>query len=287
MKTSSRLILSTSPQTRPARKPRLTTRSLYRRTPRRYTGKEQDSETGLHYYGARYLDSRTGRWLSGDPAVSDYIPSAPVNDEAKKQNESLPGMGGVFNYANLHIYHYAGNNPVRYTDPDGEASILTRLINRGVKKYYDAANSIGKATGWEPSLHSLVDMGDLNSVSRVYQYSGRNSGFTENDNYSNEKTYRIVYSGMDDSLTERAVEKVKNRMNFGSGNNEKAKKWYVPFLNDCNDFTDAVFNEYSRLWKEDFAKNNEDVNKHDIDTAWNEHLKDISKDRGKEIEIRN
>jgi hypothetical protein len=65
------------------------------------------------------LDSKTGRWLSGDPAVSEYIPSAPVNEEARKRNGSLPGMGGVFNYVNLHVYHYAGNNPVKYVDPDG------------------------------------------------------------------------------------------------------------------------------------------------------------------------
>jgi len=42
-----------------------------------------------------------------------------VNDEAKKRNEKLPGQGGVFNYVNLHAYHYAGNNPVKYVDPDG------------------------------------------------------------------------------------------------------------------------------------------------------------------------
>ena len=81
---------------------------------------EMDEETGLYYYGARYLDPKYSRWLSGDPALNDYIPKAPIDDEAKKHNENLPGMGGVFNVVNLHLYHYAGNNPVKYTDPDGE-----------------------------------------------------------------------------------------------------------------------------------------------------------------------
>jgi hypothetical protein len=31
-------------------------------------------------------------------------------------------MGGVFNVVNLHLYHYAGNNPVKYVDPDGRVS---------------------------------------------------------------------------------------------------------------------------------------------------------------------
>ena len=82
-------------------------------------GKGLDPETGLCYYGARYLDPKTARWLSGDPAIAEYVPVAPVDDEAKKRNQSLPGQGGVFNYVNLHAYHYAGNNPVKYTDPDG------------------------------------------------------------------------------------------------------------------------------------------------------------------------
>ena len=46
-----------------------------------------------------------------------------LGKEARNHNENLPGMGGVFNAINLNVYHYAGNNPVKYTDPDGKISI--------------------------------------------------------------------------------------------------------------------------------------------------------------------
>ena len=138
MKSNNRLILSTSPLSQTAKKPCRTV-SLTRRHwflyggRRRYsTEKERDSETGLHYYGARYLDGRTGRWISGDPAVGEYVPEAPVDDEARKRNGNLPGMGGVFNYVNLHAYHYAGNNPVKYVDPDGEIFGIDDAIGIGV-----------------------------------------------------------------------------------------------------------------------------------------------------------
>jgi hypothetical protein len=55
--------------------------------------------------------------------MGEYVPQAPINDDRRKQNGNLPGMGGVFNVVNLHVYHYAGNNPVKYVDPDGEADI--------------------------------------------------------------------------------------------------------------------------------------------------------------------
>ena len=88
--------------------------------PYKFTGKELDSETGLYYYGARYMNPKTSNWLSADPALGDYIPSVPTDEEARKHNGNLPGMGGVFNMVNLALYHYTGNNPVKYTDPDGK-----------------------------------------------------------------------------------------------------------------------------------------------------------------------
>jgi hypothetical protein len=62
--------------------------------------------------------------------MGEYIPRAPIDDEAKKYNQNLPGMGGVFNYINLHAYHYAGNNPAKLTDPNGRdfGNIITGLF---------------------------------------------------------------------------------------------------------------------------------------------------------------
>ena len=102
--------------------------------PFKFSAKEMDSETGLYYYGARYLDSKYSLWKSTDPALGEYIPKAPVNEQAKQYNQNLPGMGGILNPINANLYHYAGNNPVRYVDPDGREEYDSSMTEEQFKK---------------------------------------------------------------------------------------------------------------------------------------------------------
>ena len=90
--------------------------------PYKFTAKEQDEETGFYYYGARYLDAKYSRWISIDPALSDYL--------SKDYNSS---SGGIFNPVNFNLYHYSSNNPIRYIDPDGkDTKDIMRGLIRGI-----------------------------------------------------------------------------------------------------------------------------------------------------------
>jgi RHS repeat-associated protein len=147
------------------------------------------NETGLYYYGARYLDPKTSCWLSGDPALGEYVPSAPINDEAKKRNGSLPGPGGVFNYVNLHVYHYAGNNPVKYTDPDGEKFIIAGNIFYKWKVKCDL-RKIEKAlikSGDEDALNKFRAIKDDKNYNVVILKKGPNYNLYVSEDYQDNK----------------------------------------------------------------------------------------------------
>ena len=120
--------------------------------PLRFTGKELDTETGLYYYGARYLDPKYSRWLSGDPAITDYMAGTSA------------GEGGVYNTVNLSVYHYAGNNPVKYTDPDGRATwidqdgLVRNVINDGDLNIYQwSGNGVYENIEGPLSKESVID----------------------------------------------------------------------------------------------------------------------------------
>lgn len=68
----------------------------------KFTGKERDSETGLDYFGARYLSSAMGRFTSADTPFVDQRATDPQS---------------------WNMYAYVRNNPLKYRDPNGQICI--------------------------------------------------------------------------------------------------------------------------------------------------------------------
>ncbi len=64
------------------------------KNPYKFTGREQDEETGLYFYRARYYDAEIGRFLSKDSLMSEM---------------RIAG----------NLYNYVDNNPVNVIDPSG------------------------------------------------------------------------------------------------------------------------------------------------------------------------
>ena len=73
--------------------------------PYKFNGKQFDDETGLYYYGARYLNPMTSIWYGVDNLAEDFT--------------------------NIAAYVYCNNNPIRLKDPDGNIPLET---------IWDAAN---------------------------------------------------------------------------------------------------------------------------------------------------
>ena len=73
--------------------------------PYSFTGREHDSETGLHYHRARYYSPEIARWISEDRIE--------------------------FNSGDMNLYRYVENNPLSWVDPDGELPILGIFIITG------------------------------------------------------------------------------------------------------------------------------------------------------------
>ena len=218
--------------------------------------------------GARYLDPKYSRWLSTDPALGEYVPQAPINDEAKKHNQNLPGMGGIFNTINSNLYHYAGNNPIKYIDPDGRSEIYKRRMDSRHNNLLKVGNLLG-------FKHFLFRGRHYKSGYSIYQYSA--SGISKRETFHCDD-YEIVYSDLDENIAEQAAVNVSN-----SKTTEFTSKKYKILSHDCQDYTNAIMKEYKRLWIEREEKRHKGEDGFDINKAWSEHEKKITARQGEHI----
>lgn len=146
----------------------------YNSTAMRYdfTGKERDDQTSYDYFGARYYDSRIGRWGGVEPLLDKY-----------------PGLTS---------YCYSLNNPIAFFDGNGldvyifgnDASAVTNFMqyetpnlnlsidkNTGKLSIEKVGNNLSKAeeTIFEASTNSDINV-NLNTTDKNYYEKG-------NENY--------------------------------------------------------------------------------------------------------
>lgn len=80
----------------------------------KYTGQEEDRESGLLYYKARYYDPFIGRFLSADSILATNDPQG------------------------LNRYMYVGGNPVKFNDPGGHKKEKPKWHYNMIKDFYKA-----------------------------------------------------------------------------------------------------------------------------------------------------
>ena len=82
----------------------------------KFTSKERDAESNLDYFGARYYESLTGRWMQVDPM-------------ARKIPEISP-------------YAYSFNNPLKYYDPDGKFPFLIGAVAAAIAEFFSVETAV-------------------------------------------------------------------------------------------------------------------------------------------------
>jgi RHS repeat-associated protein len=110
---------------------------------RKYAGHELDVDTGLSYMNARYYNGKVGRFVSLDPA---YLL---IGDQRFKDKYQRTLEMHLSDPQSLNSYSYVNNNPLKWTDLDGEILPLLALVawgavEIGLSAYdaYDTAKTV-------------------------------------------------------------------------------------------------------------------------------------------------
>jgi RHS repeat-associated protein len=141
----------------------------------RFVGKEKDKETGLLYFGARYMEALIGRFLTPDPIGA-------VDARTGKTNDKI-----IKNPQGLNLYAYALNNPYRYIDPDGliwvtvEINRRRHLLNnfwRGILgwKTKEIGEGIPLRHGRPPFSDPAERLGEKRDIIQEWHSDPRNPG---------------------------------------------------------------------------------------------------------------
>ena len=136
-------------------------------TDHKFTGKELDDETGLHYYGARYYDAEIGRFVSVDPWEGDLEDPQSLNK-----------------------YSYVQNNPIRFVDPTGMWGVAVGFGGNSHQFITNLALDNSNYCVAENQRNTLVFSASVWADVLVYAFDNKNS-------YNHATSYGNGMSGLD------------------------------------------------------------------------------------------
>jgi RHS repeat-associated protein len=155
-----------------------------------FTGKEQDIESNMHYFGARYYDAGAGRWLSVDPLAYKYRSYSP--------------------------YNYALNNPHRFVDPNGK-DLWERLHNWWYKDEWrdDTLEENFEQEDWKNATPQLGDAIGLDNdrIELVYaDYGPLSQPIHVTSPLGEDKAKITMTRAGYEQIDEKNIENVKNSL---------------------------------------------------------------------------
>ena len=149
----------------------------------KFTGQKRDNETGLDYFGARYMSAPMGRFMSPDPSMLSTVKANPQT---------------------WNRYTYVLNNPMKYVDPNGELwtasgnaddpyswvdeceehqtcyeTIAARIVKKKLLRVYGSLNA-KDITNYETNEHGLIDVEALSDHHNANFTSVQTPGLEEN-----------------------------------------------------------------------------------------------------------
>ena len=213
-------------------------------TPYLFNAKELDEETGLYYYGARYLDPTNVAWLSVDPLFEKYVGMTP--------------------------YGYCAGNPVKLVDADGRKFDTSELSEEQTKVYEDRMQVKRDGSELFNSLYSELEKSDIVYKIRV--------GETENNVPAqfDRRDNSITFSSIEETDNTMAVAEEFFHAYQHSENKGKYGEGSFNYEFEAKVFTTAVGIEYGGYEHiggmtsfQDMIVNSEFENKETWSPLWN------------------
>ncbi len=136
----------------PFGEPLRATGSMAAANPFRFSTKYHDDETDLLYYGYRFYNASTGRWIARDPLEEEGFNLYALCDNVPAGTVDLLGLCGACTCKTVRI---------SYTPPLKKGKLRFKFYNRPDKK--------GKRYGFMLHVHwtVVVERGDVNRASAV------------------------------------------------------------------------------------------------------------------------